>query len=172
MWRNGHFLWALVSVAFITCCGCGEQVKHLNQISKPGWVPKRASWPEYEALSFNSDPDGTCVSKIRRQMEDSSSSAAICDARIGVNNPKFLELVAAFEKTPIPSEFATPEREANKMLLLETIQKLQKGCKSKITEKEQKELFQKADSLLEKIAEIPGQTPPAGSEAARYAPEK
>lgn len=172
MQRTKMLAWGAIVIAAMSLAGCGEQAKHVKEISKPAWTPKLATWPEYEALNFNVDPDATSLSKIRRQMNESEVPGTICDARIGVNNPKFVEIVATFEKTPIPAEFATPEREASKKELIETIQKLQKGCKSKIAEKEQKELFQKALAAMEKVAEIPGQTRPTGSEAARYAPEK
>ena len=141
--------------------GCGEQSRHIDSMSKKTWQPETAKWPELIALMRPDDPADPSLEKVMKSRGN--------NAKAIVGHQKFQDAIKKFEETPIPSKSATPEREASKKALVEALKKLtevaQKGTPADVMKQ-----TQEATNHYVKILEIPGQTPPQGEAAKKFAP--
>lgn len=158
--KSSAFFFAL-SVLLLLISGCGEQSRHINDMSKPTWQPKTAKWPELLALMRPADPADPCLEKVMRSRGEGAKGI--------ITSAKFQEAIKKFEETPIPPESVTPEREASKKALVEALKKLTEVAK-KGSPPEIMKQTQEATKHYVAILEIPGQTPPQGAEAKKYAP--
>ena len=89
-----------------------------------------------------------------------------------INDQRFQDNIKKFDETPIPSKFVTPVREADKKELLAVFAELKDSCAKKAAPTALMPIFKKIETLMVKMSEIPGQTPPQGADAAKYAPTK
>lgn len=146
---------ALLFFPLLAGCSQGDT----RDLSKTPWVAKTAKWPELEGL--HNGPSGNLQRAFRM------AGGVQMPAPNWFNEPQFVESLQKFEATPIPAEFASPEREATKTELVALVKKLQATGGSKPS-KEVARQVRRVRYLYEKMIYIPGQIPPQGSEAAKY----
>lgn len=159
--------WALGALLAVIQLGCSN---HVAEQSRPAWVPKIAHWPELDILMRNQDPNGTSMEKMIRSMRE--GTGVVCHPHIGVGTKSWQENVKKFAETPIPAEYASPERETAKKALIESLNKLSDGCKAHKSDDELNKELNNAIELHKKVIEIPGQQRPTGAEGEKYAPER
>lgn len=149
----------------LTLSGCSEQSKHINNISKKPYIEKRATWPEFENIGETNHGDVvtiTRLSKMRGRGEDEGEGRPPANYCVAISNPKFQENMKKFAETPIPADFATPEREAKKTELVKVFEELKADCGKKANQKAQDAKVDRIVQLWNEIQKIPNQTKPAG----------
>jgi len=91
----------VVGLSLLSFAGCGPGGK-AAEMSAPS---KIVTWPTLAALF---EPERNMVIVMSVQMGD------LAGAKKAIADPKLKEAVDAFEKDPIPAEFASPARETAK----------------------------------------------------------
>ncbi len=91
----------IVGLSLLCFVGCGPGGK-VAEMSAP---PKVVTWPTLATLF---EPNLNMVIVMSVQMGD------LAGAKKAIADPKLKEAVDAFEKEPIPAEFASPARETAK----------------------------------------------------------
>lgn len=140
--------------------GCGDS--HLEEFKKPAWIPKTATWPEFQALyERKEDFKKPSFEKVRRSQGQG--------AKLLTDDPEFKANLKKFEETPIPAEFDTPERQAAKKDIVAEFNRLGELAKKKDA-KGVLESIQKLVALQDKVMKIPGQEAPPPGQEKNYAP--
>lgn len=151
---------ARVTLSMLCCAlsiGCGNA--ELKNASRPAWIPKTATWPALTTLV--TPAEGRPGLERLLTAEDSAGLNHL------VNLPKFKEALDEFERTPIPEEFRTPERESAKTEMVTSMKALQKP---KVPQAQASKLIAQFTKAHQKLTEIPNQSRPEGSAGEQYAP--
>lgn len=162
-------LFAILSTSALFGFGCGQQQQHIKEMSKPAWVEETAKWPELEELFHSTD--GASMEKLQKAMSPRMGGGDVDTKQMAKNfeKPEFQARLNKFAETPVPDKYKTPEREAAKTELVEGFKKLvelaKKGDAKGLVQQHRANF-----ATYQKIIKIPGQKPPEGAEAQKYAP--
>jgi hypothetical protein len=141
----------VLTSSLITGCGNSE----VQKMSRPPWIPRTANWPALQTLV--TPAEGRPGLERILTAEDSSGLNHL------VNLPKFKEALDEFEKTPIPQEFTTADREVAKTEMVSTMRELQKP---KVPQDKANKLIAQFSKAHQKLTEIPNQQRPPGEKFA------
>ena len=165
--------WVGLFVLLVLVSGCGKPA-HVNELTKPGWNPETATFPELESVLVWRDPEPPRVNMSHTEFFDNyfGVKGAKVDLKpilTAVRNPSFQERLKALAEAKIPGKYATPEREESRKKYIEEWKNLEKLLS---TNAKQEEVAKSGDNIMRYMAQmryIPGQTQPTGEAAKKYA---
>jgi hypothetical protein len=147
-------------LGLVMLAGCGQQ-SHIKELSRKTWIPKTASWAELQALWHTDNYQDYTLEKFERSQG--------FGAKQGLTSASFQERLKKFDETPIPAEYATPERDAAKKEMVAALKRAIDAANRGNTAELHKQSREIAKFNSE-ILKVPGQTPPEGSAAQQFAP--
>jgi hypothetical protein len=134
-------------------------------MSKDVWVEQRATWAEFENIAETNHADVGTISrlaKMRGRADDDGGGGGPKNYCAILSNAKFQENIKKFADTPIPANFANPEREAKKAELVKLFDELKSDCGKKAAQKEIEKKVDRVVQLWQEILKIPNQVQPPG----------